>query len=118
MIKLTHENFIKARKTIFANSDDINRAWFRYNFEDGDTDAFMDVLAKYQYDNGGFGGLVYEFEYQGPCLKCTEHALRYMFYLKEKPPADHPHSKDDALSAEPLPPRCRTFRQYGRTGFQ
>ncbi len=90
MIKLTHENFIKARDYIFANSDDINRAWFRYNFEDGDTDAFMDVLAKYQHDDGGFGGLVYEFEYQGPCLKSTEVAIGYILNLKEKPSADHP----------------------------
>ena len=90
MLKLTRENFIRARDYIFAHSDDITRAWFRYNFEDGNTDSFMDVLAKYQYENGGFGGLVYEFEYQGPCLKCTEHACRYLFYLKEKPPADHP----------------------------
>jgi hypothetical protein len=90
MLKLTRENFLKARDYIFAHSDDINRAWFRYNFEGGDTGAFMDVLAKYQHENGGFGGLVYEFDYQGPCLKCTEHACRYMFYLKEKPAADHP----------------------------
>ena len=90
MLKLTSENFIKARDYIFTHADDINRAWFRYNFEDGDTNAFMDVLGKYQHDNGGFGGLVYEFEYQGPCLKCTEHAFRYIFYLKEKPPASHP----------------------------
>ncbi|MFO7612997.1 MAG: hypothetical protein R6W99_11070 [Clostridia bacterium] len=90
MIQLTRENFLKARDYVFVYGDDINRAWFRYNFEDGNTDAFMDVLAKYQHENGGFGGLVYEFEYQGPCLKCTEHAFRYIFYLKEKPPADHP----------------------------
>ena len=90
MLNLTRENFIKARDYIFTHSDDINRAWFHYNFEDGDTNAFMDVLGKYQHDNGGFGGLVYEFEYQGPCLKCTEHAFRYIFYLKEKPPASHP----------------------------
>ena len=90
MLNLTRENFIKARDYIFTHSDDINRAWFRYNFEDGDTNAFMDVLGKYQHDNGGFGGLFYEFEYQGPCLKCTEHAFRYIFYLKEKPPASHP----------------------------
>jgi len=90
MQKLTRENFIKARDYVFTYSDEINRAWFRYNFEGGDTTAFMDVLAKYQHENGGFGGLVYEFEYQGPCLKCTEHALRYMFYLKEQPTADHP----------------------------
>jgi hypothetical protein len=43
---------------LFANSDDINRAWFRYNFEDNNTDTFMDIdiLAKYQHENGGFGG--------------------------------------------------------------
>lgn len=90
MIKLTHENFIKARDYIYTNSDDINRAWFRYNFEDGNTEAFMGVLAKYQYENGGFGGLVYEWEYKGPTLKDTEHAFRYIFYLKDKPSADHP----------------------------
>jgi len=90
MEQLSHKNFLKARDYILKHADDINRAWFRYNFEDGDTGAFMDALAKYQHENGGFGGLDYEFAYQGPCLKCTEHALRYMFYLKEKPPADHP----------------------------
>ena len=90
MLNLIRENFIKARDYIFTHSDDINRAWFRYNFEDGDTNAFMDVLGRYQHDNGGFGGLAYEFEYQGPCLKCTEHAFRYIFYLKDKPPASHP----------------------------
>lgn len=90
MQKLTHENFIKARDYLFTHSDTIDQAWFRYNFEDDDTAAFMDVLARYQHNNGGFGGLVYEFEYQGPCLKCTEHAFRYIFYLKEKPAASHP----------------------------
>jgi hypothetical protein len=34
MIKLSHKNFIKARDFIFTRSDDINRAWFRYNFEE------------------------------------------------------------------------------------
>lgn len=90
MRKLTRENFIKTRDYIFVRSDDINRAWFRYNFEDGDAGAFMNALAEYQHENGGFGGLVYEFAYRGPCLKCTEHAFRYMFYLRDKPAADHP----------------------------
>jgi hypothetical protein len=90
MLKLTHENFIKAHDYIFDNSDDINRAWFRYNFEDKNTDAFMDVLAKYQHENGGFGGLIYEWEYKGPTLKDTEYAFRYIFYLKDKSSADHP----------------------------
>ena len=46
MLQLTHENFVKARDYVFNNSDDITRAWFKYNFEDGNSDAFMDVLAK------------------------------------------------------------------------
>ena len=90
MKKLTRENFIKARDYIFAHSDDINRAWFRYNFEGEDTAAFMDELAKYQHENGGFGGLYYEFDYQGSCLKTTEIAIGYILGLKEKPSAEHP----------------------------
>ena len=90
MLKLTQENFDKARNYIIANGDDINRAWFRYYFEDGDADAFMDVLANYQHENGGFGGLSDEFEYQGPCLKCTEIAIGYICGLNEKPSGDHP----------------------------
>ena len=94
MLKLTNENFIKARDYIFANSDDINRAWFSYNFEGGDTGMFMDALAKYQHDNGGFGGLFYEFDYQGSSLKSTEVAIGYILNLKEKPSADHPVIKN------------------------
>ena len=89
MKKLTTDAFLKARDFIFTESDDINRAWFRYNFESGTTADFMDVLAKYQHENGGFGGLVYEFEYGGPCLVCTEMAFRYIFHLREKPSAEH-----------------------------
>ena len=90
MQRLTHENFTKAKNYIFANSNDINRAWFRYHFEDSNTNTFMDVLAQYQHESGGFGGLSNEFEYQGPCLKCTEHAIEYITGLKEKPSDSHP----------------------------
>ena len=90
MIKLTRESLEKARDYIFTYGDDITIAWFKYNFENNNTDEFMSVLAQYQYENGGFGGLMYEFEYKGPCLKCTEHAFRYIYYLKEKPSSKHP----------------------------
>ena len=90
MKKLSRENFMKARDFIFANADEITRAWYQYNFVNGDSDAFMNVLKKYQREDGGFGGLLYEFDYQGSCLKCTEHAFRYMFYLKERPSAASP----------------------------
>ena len=87
---MTINNFIKAREFIFANADNITKAWFKYNFEDGNSGAFMKDLEKYQHENGGFGGLIYEFDYQGPCLKCTEHAFQYIFYLKERPAANSP----------------------------
>lgn len=88
--KLSRKNFIKARDYIFANGDDINRAWFKYLFEGNDTNEFLKVLQKYQHENGGFGGIYYEFDYQGPCLKATEIAAKYILNLKEKPPASHP----------------------------
>ena len=90
LLNLSRENFLKARGYVFSHSDDINRAWFCYNFVDGDTAAFMGVLGQYQHENGGFGGLMYEWEYKGPTLKDTEHAFRYIFFLKDKPPASHP----------------------------
>ena len=90
MLKLKKENFIKAQNYVFANGDDINRAWFRYLFEDNNTDAFLNVLAKYQYESGGFGGIYYEFDYQGACLKSTETAIKYILNLKEKPSENHP----------------------------
>ena len=64
MRKLPYENFLKAHDFIHANGDDVTRAWFQYNFEDGDSVAFMKVLETHQREDGGFGGLLYEFDYQ------------------------------------------------------
>ena len=44
MDKLPYDRFIKARDYIFAHSEDIGRAWFRYNFEDGDTLSLIHIL--------------------------------------------------------------------------
>ncbi len=88
MQKLTYDNFIKVRDYIMANGTDIDRAWFRYHFEDENETDFLRVLSKYQHENGGFGGLYHEFAYQGPCLKSTEIAIQYIFGLKHKPSAD------------------------------
>lgn len=90
MLKLSYDNFTRAKEYIFTYADEIDRAWFRYVFEDDTIDTFLDVLAKYQHKNGGFGGLYYEFDYQGPCLKSTEIAVQYILSLKERPPANLP----------------------------
>lgn len=94
MKKLTYDNFIKARGFIMANGTEIDRAWFRYNFEDASEEEFLSVLSTYQHENGGFGGLYHEFAYQGPCLKSTEIAIHYIFGLKHKPSADLPIIKN------------------------
>lgn len=90
MLKLTSDKFMNARNYIFEHAGNIDRAWFRYIFEGKDEDAFLAVLAQYQHENGGFGGLCYEFDYQGPCLKSTEVAVKYILSLDNKPPAEHP----------------------------
>lgn len=90
MTKLAYDNFTRARDYIFAHGDDINRAWFQYLFESNDMEAFLCALSNYQQEDGGFGGIYYEFDYQGTCLKTTEIAVRYLLSLREKPPAHHP----------------------------
>lgn len=94
MQKLTYNNFIKAHDFIMTNGTDIDRAWFRYNFENENEEVFLRVLNNYQYENGGFGGLYHEFAYQGPCLKSTEIAIEYIFGLKNKPSSDLPIIKN------------------------
>lgn len=90
MFMLTRDDFIKARSYIYNKGTDIDRAWFRYNFEDASETEFLRVLSRHQHKNGGFGGLYHEFAYQGPCLKSTEIAIQYIFGLKHRPSADLP----------------------------
>lgn len=102
---LSHTNFERARDFIFTNGGDIDRAWFFYQFERADSDAFLRALGGYQQENGGFGGLYYEFDYAGACLKSTEVAVRYLLAMDEKPSADHPLVRRtmDYLLGEYLP---------------
>ncbi len=68
-----------------------------YNFEDLSTDVFMDVLAKYQYDTGGFGGLVYEYEYNGPTLHDTNTRYEISFPQRKTVSRVSGYSKDDEI---------------------
>lgn len=92
-MSLSRDCFERATKHVKENATQIDLAWYSYWFEGMSADEFLDVLATYQFDNGGFGGLIYEFEYQGPCLLATEHAFRYLYYLEEKPSIEHPMIK-------------------------
>nr|WP_308627019.1 hypothetical protein [uncultured Eisenbergiella sp.] len=89
-MKLSNSSFLRAKEFIYNHGRKIDIAWFEYHFIHHSTEVFMKILEGYQYENGGFGGLVTEFEYAGPCLKSTEHAFRYIFGLKERPDAGNP----------------------------
>ena len=54
MKMLSKQGFEATTHYIKRNADPINLAWYSYNFEGMSTDAFMDVLAKYQYYDGGW----------------------------------------------------------------
>jgi len=87
---LWRDQFEKAKEYIMQYGDDVTRAWFRYCFENAGAEEMLHVLQRHQHENGGFGGLMYEFDYQGPCLKCTEHAFRLILSMKERPSSSHP----------------------------
>lgn len=90
MKMLSKRNFLKAKEYIEINGSKLDKAWFDYNFSKMSTNDFLNVLAEYQYPNGGFGGFFHEIKYEGPTLKCTEHAFRYIYYLDNKPNSNHP----------------------------
>ena len=87
---LPRERFDKAKEYIMQYGDNVTCTWFRYCFEDAEAEELLQVLENHQHENGGFGGLMYEFEYAGPCLKCTEHAFRILLSMREKTSSEHP----------------------------
>ena len=90
MQMLSARSFERAKQYIMQYGDNVTCTWFRYCFENAEAEELLRALQKHQHENGGFGGLMYEFEYAGPCLKCTEHAFRILLSMKERPSSDHP----------------------------
>ncbi|MDE7278664.1 MAG: hypothetical protein K2N26_02930, partial [Oscillospiraceae bacterium] len=67
---------------------DIDLAMFQYYFEGKPKSEVIEVLGKYQNEDGGFGTLEYDFIFADSCLKQTESACRYIFALDV--PDTHP----------------------------
>lgn len=89
MNKLKKEQFNKAAHFLKTQGNDIDKAMFKYFFEEKSLDEVVDILMIYQNKDGGFGKLDYDFECPDSCMKHTESAGRYIFALNEVP-AEHP----------------------------
>lgn len=90
MLMISKNAFEKAKNQILKHGIPIEKAWFKYNFENENTEAFIKVLSEYQHENGGFGGLSHEYAYQGSCLISTKYAFDYIYELAERPKQSHP----------------------------
>lgn len=66
---------------MYNYAQDIDLAMFQYYFEENPKPEVIEILEKYQNEDGGFGMLDYDFIFFGSCLKQTESACRYIFAL-------------------------------------
>lgn len=78
---LTKKQFAKARDFMYGYAQDIDLAMFQYFFENKPKEQVIEILEKYQNEDGGFGTLDYDFIFHKSCLKQTESACRYIFSL-------------------------------------
>lgn len=78
---LTKAQFDKARAFMYSYAQDIDLAMFQYYFEAKPKSEVIEVLEKYQNEDGGFGTLDYDFVFPSSCLKQTESACRYIYAL-------------------------------------
>lgn len=88
MKNLSKIQFEKARDFMYSYAQDIDLAMFQYYFEEKPKSEVIEILEKYQNEDGGFGTLDYDFIYTDSCLKQTESACRYIFALDV--PDTHP----------------------------
>ena len=69
-------------------AQDIECAVFEHIILGKSSEDAISILAKYQFEDGGFGKLDYDIGYPYSCVKHTESACRHIFRLN--PPAEHP----------------------------
>lgn len=88
MKNLSKTQFEKARDFMYSYAQDIDLAMFQYYFDGKPKSEVIEILEKYQNEDGGFGTLDYDFMFTDSCLKQTESACRYIFALDV--PDTHP----------------------------
>ncbi|MHA2385632.1 MAG: hypothetical protein ACXAEE_05430 [Candidatus Thorarchaeota archaeon] len=77
-MKLSRENFAKASEFVHSTARPVDRALFRYHFEDGSKSAVLEKLAKFQNDDGGFGNAIEpDFRLRASSPMATSVGLQY-----------------------------------------
>jgi len=89
MEKLSREAQARARAFIFEHGRPLERAKFRYHFEEGPAEGVFDALAPFQNEDGGFGhGLEADLRTTSSSVLATTMALQHLRDFGAG--ADHP----------------------------
>ncbi len=80
-MKLSRESFSKASKFIKNNAIGPDIAMYEYLFENGNKENVLNELEQYQNEDGGFGGLEFDFELYKSSGMATLKAFQYFRLL-------------------------------------
>jgi hypothetical protein len=81
-LRLTKENFTKAREFVHSNARPIDQALYEYHFEGGPISTVLEELAKFQNDDGGFGNAIEpDFRLKASSPMATSVGLQYCTQL-------------------------------------
>ncbi|MFN2173661.1 MAG: hypothetical protein ACK2U0_10555, partial [Candidatus Promineifilaceae bacterium] len=87
--QLTPQNFAIARDTILSSARPLEKALFRYHFEDGPATAVWQELAAFHNHDGGFGHAL-EPDVRSPSSSALATGIALRLLAETGAPADHP----------------------------
>jgi hypothetical protein len=112
--KLTPVNFAKARDYIFSDARPLDKALFRYHFQDGPSTAVWQELAAYQNADGGFGHAL-EPDLRTPSSSALATGIALRLLAETGTPREHPLVQEAlAYLAETLDLLTLTWRVVPR----
>ncbi len=84
---LSKDQFAKAKQYIEINARPLDKALFKFEFNNGSPQAVLDILKTYQNEDGGFGkGLEPDLRIRESSVLATTVALQYVNELKLSKP--------------------------------
>lgn len=92
MIKLTKQNYEKAKNYILQNGRPLEKALYKYHFEDGALEDVLLQLSKYQNEDGGFGHCL-ESDARLEASNCLASSVAFQIITELKLCEKHPMVK-------------------------